>query len=82
MSVDLSLPLSIVVREATKVAHENVRLSPIAGALFRGQLPREYYVRYLMLLWHIYEYVYGLSTSLHDLIHTASQCDRAWARAA
>ncbi|KAJ7643893.1 hypothetical protein FB45DRAFT_896370 [Roridomyces roridus] len=53
--IDLSLPLSDVLKEGTKQAHEEVEVSPAATAMLRGDLPREEYIRFLMMLWHIYD---------------------------
>ncbi|KAF7314595.1 hypothetical protein MKEN_00933000 [Mycena kentingensis (nom. inval.)] len=55
--VDLSLPLSDVLREGTKKAHEEVEVSPAASAMLKGELDREEYVRFLMMLWYVYECV-------------------------
>ncbi|KAJ6549498.1 hypothetical protein B0H10DRAFT_2128413 [Mycena sp. CBHHK59/15] len=52
--IDLSQPLSDIVREGTKKAHEEVEVSPAASVMLRGELPKEEYVRFLMMLWHIY----------------------------
>ncbi|KAJ6530379.1 hypothetical protein DFH09DRAFT_994523 [Mycena vulgaris] len=52
--IDLSQPLSDLVREGTKKAHEEVEVSPAASAMLRGELDKEEYVRFLMMLWHIY----------------------------
>ncbi|KAJ7078649.1 hypothetical protein C8R44DRAFT_836674 [Mycena epipterygia] len=52
--IDLSLPLSDLVREGTKQAHEEVEVSPAASAMLRGELDKEEYARFLMMLWHIY----------------------------
>ncbi|KAJ7867974.1 hypothetical protein B0H13DRAFT_2064844 [Mycena leptocephala] len=52
--VDLSQPLSDVLREGTKKAHEEVEVSPAAATMLRGELDKEEYVRFLMMLWHIY----------------------------
>ncbi|KAF8139180.1 hypothetical protein K438DRAFT_1880397 [Mycena galopus ATCC 62051] len=53
--IDLSLPLSDVLREGTKQAHEEVEVSPAASAMLRGALDKEEYIRFLMMLWHIYD---------------------------
>ncbi|KAG6866188.1 hypothetical protein C0991_007738 [Blastosporella zonata] len=52
---DLSLPLATLLREGTRKAHETVENSPGALALLRGRLPKEEYIRYLMMLWHVYD---------------------------
>ncbi|KAG6855754.1 hypothetical protein H0H87_011270 [Tephrocybe sp. NHM501043] len=52
---DLSLPLATLLREGTRKAHETVENSPGALALLSGRLPKEEYIRYLMMLWHVYE---------------------------
>ncbi|KAJ7486166.1 hypothetical protein B0H11DRAFT_2017214 [Mycena galericulata] len=53
--IDLSQPLSDVLREGTKQAHEEVEVSPAAAAMLRGELAKEEYIRFLMMLWHIYD---------------------------
>ncbi|KAJ6585310.1 hypothetical protein B0H19DRAFT_927679 [Mycena capillaripes] len=53
--IDLSQPLSDVLREGTKKAHEEVEVSPAAAAMLRGALDKEEYIRFLMMLWHIYD---------------------------
>ncbi|KAJ7726560.1 hypothetical protein DFH07DRAFT_1000752 [Mycena maculata] len=53
--IDLSLPLSDLVREGIKKAHEEVGVSPAAAAMLHGELPKEEYIRFLMMLWHIYD---------------------------
>ncbi|KAJ7022702.1 hypothetical protein C8F04DRAFT_1137084 [Mycena alexandri] len=53
--IDLSQPLSDVLREGTKKAHEEVEVSPAAAAMLRGELDKEEYARFLMMLWHIYD---------------------------
>ncbi|KAJ7145256.1 hypothetical protein C8R46DRAFT_1131126 [Mycena filopes] len=53
--VDLSQPLSDVLREGTKKAHEEVEVSPAAAAMLRGELDKEEYARFLMMLWHVYD---------------------------
>ncbi|KAJ7213844.1 hypothetical protein GGX14DRAFT_444245 [Mycena pura] len=53
--VDLSQPLSDVLREGTKKAHEEVEVSPAASAMLKGELDKEEYIRFLMMLWHIYD---------------------------
>ncbi|KAJ6504580.1 hypothetical protein C8R47DRAFT_1102804 [Mycena vitilis] len=52
--VDLSQPLSDVLKEGTKKVHEEIEVSPAAEAMLRGELDKEEYVRFLMMLWHIY----------------------------
>ncbi|KAF5382466.1 hypothetical protein D9615_002733 [Tricholomella constricta] len=54
-TVDFSLPLATLLREATHEAHELVAKSPGATTMLSGRLRREEYVRYLMMLWHIYD---------------------------
>jgi heme oxygenase len=52
---ELSGPISALLREGTSKAHKAAEVSPGAGWLARGELDRDEYVRYLMMLWHIYE---------------------------
>lgn len=57
MTDDLSRPISILLREGTSQAHKSAESSPGAAWLARGELDKDEYVRYLMMLWHIYELV-------------------------
>lgn len=52
--VDFSQSLPILLRGATKAIHdETTNMEPV-GWLTRGELSKEEYVRYLMMLYHIY----------------------------
>ncbi|KAJ9120011.1 hypothetical protein QFC22_002908 [Naganishia vaughanmartiniae] len=53
-ALDLSLPLSTLLRESTKIAHTQAEHSPGAIALAGGTLPVQEYVRYLAMLWVVY----------------------------
>lgn len=52
---DFSQPISTILREGTHDAHEGAQTSEGAGWLTRGELDKEEYVRFLMVLWHVYE---------------------------
>ncbi|KAJ7937601.1 hypothetical protein B0H13DRAFT_2302761 [Mycena leptocephala] len=52
--IDLSLPLSNVLRESTQMPHEDAEVSAAATMMLRGELDKEEYIRFLMMLWHIY----------------------------
>ncbi|TFK70923.1 heme oxygenase-like protein [Pluteus cervinus] len=52
---DWSQPLAKLLREATHEAHDTVAQSPAAKALLSGLLSKEEYVRYLMMLYHVYD---------------------------
>ncbi|KZT19520.1 heme oxygenase-like protein [Neolentinus lepideus HHB14362 ss-1] len=54
-SLDYSQPLSDLLRTGTAVAHDNLEHSDGAGWLVRGELDRDEYVRFLMMLWHVYD---------------------------
>lgn len=54
LNLDLSLPLSTLLRESTKIAHTQAEHSPGAIALAGGTLPFREYVRYLASLWIVY----------------------------
>jgi heme oxygenase (biliverdin-producing, ferredoxin) len=54
-TVDYSQSLAALLRESTMQAHDELALSDGAKRLTSGQLSRETYIRYLMMLWHIYE---------------------------
>ncbi|KAI0726280.1 heme oxygenase [Fomitopsis betulina] len=53
--VDFSLPLSELLHKGTAVAHDEVSKSKGAAWLVRGELDREEYVRFLMMLYHVYD---------------------------
>lgn len=53
--VDLTQPIAVILREGTHAAHERAEHSKGAQYLTRGELEREEYVRFLMMLWHVYE---------------------------
>ncbi|THV03008.1 hypothetical protein K435DRAFT_836069 [Dendrothele bispora CBS 962.96] len=53
-SLDYNQPLSEILKQSTKEAHDEVATSPEAGKLLRGELSKEQYARYLMMLWHVY----------------------------
>lgn len=55
VAVDLSSPISTILRDGTSQAHEAAEHSPGAGWLTRGELDRDEYIRFLMMLWHVYE---------------------------
>ena len=57
--VDFSQPLAALLRTSTYEAHEAAEKSPGATTLLSGQLPRDDYARYLMMLWHIYQSVHS-----------------------
>jgi Heme oxygenase len=50
-----SQPLAALLRESTQNIHGTAESSPGAIALLSGRLRKEEYVRYLMMLWYIYE---------------------------
>jgi len=50
-----SKPLATLLREGTSQAHETVENSAGAGWLLRGELDKEEYARFLMMLWHVYD---------------------------
>ncbi|KLO08548.1 heme oxygenase-like protein [Schizopora paradoxa] len=54
-SADLALPMSKVLRLATKEAHTEIESSDAASLLAHGKLSKEEYVRYLMMLYYVYD---------------------------
>ncbi|PFH53415.1 hypothetical protein AMATHDRAFT_93186, partial [Amanita thiersii Skay4041] len=52
--IDYSQPLITLLRFETQHAHDSAANSRGAQLLLSGQLPKAEYVRYLMMLWHIY----------------------------
>jgi heme oxygenase len=53
--LDLDLPISTLLREGTKRAHVQAENSAGAEALVKGELPLEEYVKWLVVLWRVYE---------------------------
>ncbi|KAG8963483.1 hypothetical protein FRC03_002952 [Tulasnella sp. 419] len=53
--LDLTLPLSTLLRDSTVRAHDEVAQSEGAKALLGGHLPKDDYVKYLFMLWHLYD---------------------------
>lgn len=60
MSIDYNMPLATLLREGTRLAHDTVAMSPGAKLLLGGELDKEEYIRYIMMLWHVYELVSDL----------------------
>lgn len=58
LNLDLSQPLATLLREATKEAHDRANSSFGAKGLLSGQLPKDQYIQFLMMLWHVYESVH------------------------
>ncbi|CAL1712264.1 unnamed protein product [Somion occarium] len=53
--LDLSEPIAVLLRKGTADAHEKAEHSEGAAWLTRGELDREEYVRFLMMLYHVYD---------------------------
>lgn len=62
---DLSLPIADILRKGTAEAHERAEHSQGAKWLARGELDKEEYVRFLMMVYHVYECVSIVSTAKH-----------------
>jgi heme oxygenase (biliverdin-producing, ferredoxin) len=56
-SIDLSQDIATLLRIGTAAAHDKAEHSEGAGWLVRGELDEEEYVRFLMMLYHVYECV-------------------------
>lgn len=55
-NVDLSQPLATVLRDGTAEVHHSVSVNNQGAAwLTGGKLDKEEYIRFLMILWHVYE---------------------------
>ncbi|THH20583.1 hypothetical protein EW146_g797 [Bondarzewia mesenterica] len=55
LDLDLSLPIATLLRLSTAAAHETINHSAGAEWLTRGELDKEEYVRFLIMLWHVYD---------------------------
>lgn len=53
---------SSLLKAGTTKVHEEIRNSEGALYLTNGELDRGEYIRYLMMLWHIYKYVFSVSS--------------------
>lgn len=74
-AIDTSLPVSTLLRQGTAAAHTTAEKSQGAAWLLGGELDRDEYIRFLMMLWHVYEYVHFVhsSTQSHSLSVFLSQ---------
>ncbi|KAI5123147.1 hypothetical protein M0805_000850 [Coniferiporia weirii] len=54
VSIDYTQPLASLLKVATSAAHESAEHSQGAGWLTRGELDRDEYVWFLMMLFHVY----------------------------
>lgn len=55
--IDFSKPFATNLKDETMTIHEELHHSTAAGALVNGQLAKSEYIRFLFMLWHIYECV-------------------------
>lgn len=55
VTIDYSQDVATLLRTGTAAAHEKAEHSEGAGWLVRGELDKEEYVRFLMMLYHVYE---------------------------
>jgi hypothetical protein len=61
--IDYSQPIAVLVRTSTSRAHDAVQNSNSAAKLLRGELPRDEYIYFMMLLWKVYRFVSGFIVS-------------------
>jgi len=52
---DFNLPIATLLRTGTAEVHQRIEHTQGAGWLVRAELDQEEYVRFLMMLWHIYD---------------------------
>lgn len=62
--VDMTQPTSSIMKTGTRKLHDEIGKSKGASTLTKGELDREEYTRYLMMLWHIYKYVFSSTLSI------------------
>ena len=58
--IDMTRPASSILKAGTAKIHEEIEKSEGVSYLTKGELDLEEYIRYLMMLWHIYECVFSL----------------------
>ena len=64
--LDLNKLMSVVLREGTIAIHDEINGSPATRLLTSGDLAKSEYIRFLFMLWHIYEYaIISLLSSPH-----------------
>ena len=54
VDIDYTQPLAVLLRQGTAKAHEAAENSAGAVSLTRGELDKEEYVRFLMMLYYVY----------------------------
>jgi heme oxygenase len=52
--IDYTQPIAVLLRQGTAKAHEDAENSAGAIALTRGELDKEEYVRFLIMLYYVY----------------------------
>ncbi|KAH7337081.1 hypothetical protein B0J17DRAFT_574152 [Rhizoctonia solani] len=68
-TVDYTQDISTLLRTSTKRAHDTVHHSELAGKLLRGELPKDEYIYFMMLLWRVYNTIEeGLETHSTNLV--------------
>ncbi|KAG8736840.1 hypothetical protein FRC10_008812 [Ceratobasidium sp. 414] len=55
--VNYSQPIDVLLRTSTVRAHDEVRGSDSAAKLLSGELPRDEYIYFMMLLWKVYSLI-------------------------
>lgn len=55
--IDYSQPIAVLLRTSTVRAHQAVESSNAAVKLLRGELPRDEYIYFMMLLWKVYSVI-------------------------
>ncbi|CAE6459004.1 unnamed protein product [Rhizoctonia solani] len=62
-AIDYAQNISTLLRTSTKRAHDSVHHSELAGKLIRGELPKNEYIYFMMILWRVYNAIEeGLET--------------------
>ncbi len=67
-NLDLSQPLAVLLKEATKEPHKRAETSSGDKLLLGGQLPKKQYIQFLMMLWHVYEWVIFLGPKTFNFV--------------
>ncbi|CAE6359774.1 unnamed protein product [Rhizoctonia solani] len=62
-NIDYTESISVLFKTSTKRSHDSVHQSELAGKLLRGQLPKNEYIYFMMILWRVYSAIEeGLET--------------------
>ena len=57
--VDMTQPAGTILKTGTAKIHDEIQKNRGGSWLAKAELDREEYIRYLMMFWHVYTYVFS-----------------------